>query len=114
MDGASLVGQVRRKLHALISDESRGWGDASNALRRIASRESIPVSYLWRILYRWRELKDVRSSVLLKVSLAHGAMCERQLRKYRDEREETQAAGWITEALVSAAESLAGQDDQEN
>lgn len=112
MDGVSLVGQIRKKLQALVSDESRGWGDAANALRRIAVRECVSHSYLWRILYRHRELKDVRSSVLFKVTIAHRLMCERQLRRFEDERREAEATGWVTEAVLRAAACAAGEIDQ--
>lgn len=113
MDGATLVFHTRKKLGDLVKAESRGWGDDSNALRRLSTHFRIPFSYLWRLLYKHEEVKDVRGSVLLKLWIAHEAMCERQKEKYWKERGEAEPTGRISQALVSAASALAGEADAE-
>ncbi len=112
MDGATLVLRTRRKLTDLVKDESRGWGDESNALQRIAQNMRVSTSYLWRLLYKRDELKDVRGSVLLKIHLAHEAMRERQQRKFDEEFGEAAPETWLDKALVSAASALARTEEE--
>lgn len=114
MDSASIVLQAQKKLRDLIRDESRGWGDDRNAVGRIAARLRIPFSYLWRLLYRAGEMKDIRSTVFLKLSIAHNELRERQMRRMEHERGETTASTWLTQNLVRAGDLLAGESNREN
>lgn len=109
-----LVVSAQKKLRALVRDESRGWGDDKNALQRIATRIGVPCSYLWRLLYRSREMKDVRAGVLLKLSMAYDALCERQMRRLHHEREERNPADWIAQDLTRAADALVSKDNRKD
>lgn len=112
MVGITLVRHARAKLGDLVKEESRGWGDDNNALGRLAQHYRVPFSYLWRVLYKHRELKDVRGSVLLKIWSAHEAMCERQQNKFRTERAGAEPAGWISAVVMRAADALAGEEEE--
>lgn len=42
---------------------------------------------------------------------AHADVCERQMRKFKDELDRTKAKSWLGKALVSAAVAVAGEED---
>lgn len=49
----------------LIRWEATGWGDAGNAMRRVATRARVPFSKLWALKYR--PPKEIASHVLSRL-----------------------------------------------
>ena len=88
----------------LIRWEATGWGDAGNAMRRVATRARVPFSKLWALKYR--PPKEIASHVLSRLEAIHAAERERQLRKLADEVTLTAAAAGSDHAAVRAGEAL--------
>lgn len=90
---------------------TRGPGDLENAMRSIERDYGVDYWILWQLRYRAQAVKDVGATVYLRLQAAYRAECDRQLRRYQHEREETEAKGRIAEAVIGAADALAGTDD---
>ncbi|WP_342152366.1 hypothetical protein [Methylorubrum sp. SB2] len=63
----------------LIRWEAEGWGDAGNAMGRVARSAGIPFRKLWALKYR--PPKTIASHILSALEAAHAAEKQRQLRK---------------------------------
>ena len=92
----------------MVQRELRGPGDLDNAMRRVAERHGIPFATLWGL--RYRPPKDVFVGVYLKLQAAYVSECLRQERLLRHERENTKAKGVLGEALIRAADAVAGEE----
>ncbi|MDX0801669.1 hypothetical protein GOD37_22135 [Sinorhizobium medicae] len=78
---------------ALMNAEFKGRGDREKAVRgRLADKTGIPESYLYRLQYKTREMRDIAGSAYRALMLAHMAYEEMCLRneeaaaKHRAER----------------------------
>lgn len=98
------VSQARTWADDLIRWEATGWGDAGNAMRRVATRARVPFSKLWALKYR--PPKEIASHVLSRLEAVHAAERERQLRKLADETSLTASIAGCDHAAVRAAEAL--------
>jgi hypothetical protein len=110
MNSAVFVDQARSHLKELVRVESRGWGDAENAMRRIAKREELSFSALWALTYK--PPKSVCASVFYKLTLAREAMRVQQLERYRSDRDSTEGTNWVSQAFLRAADAAIGPDDR--
>lgn len=106
MSAAAFVDQARDWAREIVNADVRGPGDLENAMRRVEQRYGLPFASLWAL--RYRPPKDVGVSIYTKLQAAHADVCERQMRKFRDELDRTKATGWLGETLIRAADSLAG------
>ena len=106
MNASAFVIQARDWARDVVNADVRGPGDLENAMRRVEQRCGIPFAALWGL--RYRPPKDVGVSIYTKLQAAHADMCERQMRKFRDELDRTKATGWVGETLIRAADALAG------
>lgn len=62
----------------LMDAEFKGRGDREKSVRgRIAARTGIPESYLFRIQYKFSEMKDVAGSAYRALMLAHDELVAR-------------------------------------
>ena len=109
MSSAVYVEQARSQLDDLVREESRGSGDTANAIRRIARREGLSFSYLWRV--RYREIKDVYASTFFTLNAAHEAMCDRMERRLQDAKKQYEGTTRISEALLRLAGAAGGNSD---
>ena len=73
------VSIARQMNDDLIRWEAEGWGDAGNAMGRVARRVGVPLSKLWALKYR--PPKQIASHILRQIEAAHAAAQERELRK---------------------------------
>jgi O-acetyl-ADP-ribose deacetylase (regulator of RNase III) len=69
-----------RRISAFLVETERGkcGGDVDLAIHRAASRYGFEESSLRSLRYRWRELQDVKASVLERLREAYEAVYERQ------------------------------------
>ena len=88
----------------LIRWESRGPGDLSNAMRRLAGRAQLPFGKLWAL--RYRPPKEIASHVLARIEAAHAAEKQRQLRMLAHDAKITSAITGPDHPAVRAAEAL--------
>lgn len=88
----------------LVRWEAKGWGDAGNAMKRVAARAKVPLSKVWALKYR--PPKEIASHVLSRLEAAHAAERERQLRKLADETALTALVAGNDHPAVRAAEAL--------
>ena len=76
---------------ALMDDEFKGRGDREKTVRgRVSVKTGIPESYLFRLQYKTREMKDVAGSVYRALMLAYDDMClrnEEMAAKHRADRQ---------------------------
>lgn len=81
---------------ALMDAEFKGRGDREKAVRgRIADETGIPESYLYRLQYKTRGMKDVAGSAYRALMLAYEDLCQRNeeaAAKHRAERLELRKA----------------------
>ena len=98
------IARAQDRFADLVRWEAHGWGDAGNAMRRIATRTSIPFGKLWALKYR--PPKEIASHILARLEAAHAAERERQLRKLADEVTLTARVAGSDHAAVRAAEAL--------
>lgn len=96
---------------AMVRRESRGHGDADNALQRLSRRYGISYRTLWGLKYR--KPKDLLASVYLKLQSAYEAELERQKRLLANEIAIAKAKGWASPNLVSSVQSALGEVDGE-
>lgn len=75
---------------ALMDREFRGRGDKEKSARhRLSEKIGIPASYLFRLQYKTRSMKDVAGSVYRALMIAYHNACEKNeaaADRYRDER----------------------------
>jgi hypothetical protein len=75
---------------ALLDREFRGRGDREKSVRhRLAKKIGIPESYLFRLQYKTRDMKEVAGSVYRALMIAYHNACEKNeaaADRYRDER----------------------------
>lgn len=58
--------------------EFKGRGDREKSVRgRLAAKTGIPESYLYRLQYRFAEMRDVAGSAYRALKLAHDELCAR-------------------------------------
>lgn len=61
---------------ALMDMEFRGRGDREKTVRgRVSKRTGIPESYLFRLQYKTREMKDVAGSAYRALKLTYDELC---------------------------------------
>ena len=61
---------------ALMDSEYRGRGDREKSVRgRVSKRTGIPESYLFRLQYKTREMKDVAGSAYRALMLSYNELC---------------------------------------
>jgi hypothetical protein len=106
MTAAVFVDLSRSHLEELVQAESRGRGDAGNALRRIATREGISFSTLWVLIYK--RPKSVDASVFYKLTIAREAMRDQ---RYQSSRKNTEAVGWVSQTFLRVADALVRVED---
>lgn len=110
MRAAAYVEEAAKMSRDLVNRESRGAGDTDNAMRRVERKWGVPYSLLWGL--RYRRPKDITVGNWLSVRQAWEAQREEQIKRFEHERAITQAKGWLSTALVSAADALAGAQDK--
>ena len=112
----SLVGEApvsdaalaRDILDDLIRYESRGHGDADNALRRLgAIDDDVPYGFLWNLKYKPPE--RVQPKKLRGLLRLHAYVCERLLRKLEHDLERTREIAGSLDPAVVAAEAVLRQ-----
>ncbi|SMF65654.1 hypothetical protein SAMN02982989_3388 [Xaviernesmea oryzae] len=74
----------------LMDREFRGRGDREKSVRgRLADRIGVSESYLFRLQYKTREMKDVAGEVYRRLKLAYEEACQKNeaaADRYRNER----------------------------
>lgn len=90
---------------------TRGPGDIENAMRSIEREYGVDYWLLWQLRYRAQTLKDIGISSFDALRGAYQAEYARQAIRFEHERTITEASGRIAEALVGAADALAGTED---
>lgn len=74
----------------LMNLEFKGRGDREKSIRhRLSKRTGIPESYLYRLQYKTREMRDVAGEVYRRLKLEYDHICENNeaaADRYRDER----------------------------
>ena len=74
----------------LMDREFKGRGDREKSARyRLSKRTGVPESYLFRLQYKTREMKDVAGEVYRRLRLAYDQAClanEEAADRYRAER----------------------------
>lgn len=99
------ISRARQFSDDLIRWEATGWGDAGNAMHRIATRTGIPFGKLWAL--RYRPPKEIASHILSRLEAAHAAAKERELRKLaHDVTLTARVAGRDHPAVVEASTIL--------
>ena len=82
--------QAKGWADALLDREFRGRGDKEKSVRhRLAKKIGIPESYLFRLQYKTRDMKEVAGSVYRALMIAYHNACEKNeaaADRYRDER----------------------------
>lgn len=74
MSSADLAaGYVRR----MVEEETRGWGDQSNALDRICRRNSLPFGTMENL--RVGRVKTVEAGLMARIRGAYLDLCQRQV-----------------------------------
>lgn len=69
--------EAKRWADDLMDMEFKGRGDREKTARgRLAKKVGLPESYLYRLQYKTREMKDVAGSVYRALMLAYDAACE--------------------------------------
>lgn len=86
---AEIVITEARTLARFLIEIERGkcGGDVDVAIHRTASRWGLEEGAMRALRYRWRELQDIRASVLERLREAYEAVYERQRRRAEIERE---------------------------
>jgi hypothetical protein len=73
--------EARQWAEVLLDAECKGRKDRESPIRyRLAKKLGIPESYIFRLVYKTKEMNDVRGSVYRTLMLAHKAYelaCER-------------------------------------
>lgn len=86
----SALNEAKGWADALIREEFRGRGDREKTARaRVSSKTGVPDSYLFRLTYKTREMRDVAGSVYRALKIAYDDMCahnEAMAEKHRADR----------------------------
>lgn len=109
MNPAAFVDHTVELNRRLVNGECRGPGDLENAMRRVEMKWGIPFSVSWAL--RYRKPKTVAADIYARHLQAVETHREIQLNRLQHERSITEAKGWFTSALVSAADFVGGKDD---
>lgn len=100
---------------ALMDAEFKGRGDREKSVRgRVADKTGVPESYLFRLQYKTREMKDVAGSVYRALMLAYEDMClknEEAAAKHRADRHELRK---VNEANHQRSKSSVGMGEASN
>ncbi len=74
----------------LMNREFKGRGDREKSVRgRLSDRTGIPESYLYRLQYKFAEMRDVAGSAYRALKIEYDALCEKHetaADRYRNER----------------------------
>lgn len=93
---------------ALMTAEFRGRGDREKAVRfRLSKKTGVPESYLFRLTYKAREMRDVSGEVFMRLHDEYVRMCERN---------ESAAANYKAERLAlsrARQDAVAQRSDQQ-
>lgn len=86
----SALDEARGWASALMDHEFKGRGDREKSIRyRLSRKIGVPESYLYRLQYKTREMKDVAGSVYRALMIAYNNACEKNeaaAARYRAER----------------------------
>jgi hypothetical protein len=99
----AFVHEARQWAKELCRQESRGPGDYSNAMRRVARKASVPFGLIWNLHYR--PPKTISADIYASL----GAFYVEQRRRYREETKNIVVTTSLGRALLSAANHLAGE-----
>lgn len=102
-----LVEKARCWIDTLARAESKGRGDYSYAMRRVADRLRIPFGFLIEMTYR--PPKTISAGRFLALAEAFDEHLQRQ--KYREERAAFEPNTALGKILVRAADLAAGEED---
>lgn len=84
----TIVGEARTLATFLVEAErGKCGGDVDVALHRAASRWGVEEGALRSLRYRWRDLRDVKASLLERLREAYEAVYERERRLLAFERD---------------------------
>lgn len=90
MSDASALEEAKGWADALLNREFRGRGDKEKSVRhRLSKKIGIPESYLFRLQYKTRDMKEVAGSVYRALMLAYHTTCEKNeaaAERYREQR----------------------------
>jgi hypothetical protein len=76
MSSVALI-EAKSWADALMDEEFKGRGDREKSVRfRLAKRTGIRESYLYRLQYKTREMKDVAGEVYRRLKLEYEAVCQ--------------------------------------
>lgn len=103
---AALVEKAQGWIDFLTRDESKGRGDYSYAMRRIADRLRIPFGFLLEMTYR--PPKQISAGRFLTLAAAYDECLQR--RKYREERAAFEPTTSLGKILVRTADFVAGEE----
>lgn len=99
----------------LMDLEFKGRGDREKSARgRLSDKIGVPESYLFRLQYKTREMKDVAGSVYRALMLAYEDMClknEEAAAKHRADRHELRK---VNEANHQRSKSSVGMGEASN
>lgn len=112
MTGALYVDECAEWARRLTQTEARGPGDIDNAWRRLEIRYGLPWRVFWAL--RYRRPKDITASIYFRLLAAYEDVCERQARKLQHEIEVTKAKAGAAHPAVVAAETVVGEDDDQD
>lgn len=106
----SAVDLAREWARLMINRESRGPGDRTNAMRRIAKRNGLSFNLLWSLIYR--PPSDMFCGVFDKLEKAY----ENELRRTADllehERKTIDPKTAVGKTLVGLSDRLAGSQNE--
>lgn len=100
---------------ALMDMEFRGRGDREKSVRgRVSKRTGIPESYLFRLQYKTREMKDVAGSAYRALKLTYDELCRlNEEAADRHHAERMRIRGIHEEADEKPAQAGLGMDSSE-
>lgn len=89
MNSIALI-EAKSFANALMDHEFKGRGDREKSVRyRLAKRCGVPESYLYRLQYKTRDMKDVAGEVYRRLRMEYEAMCianEEAAERYKRDR----------------------------
>ena len=84
------ITEAKAWANELMNREFSGRGDREKSARfRLSKKTGVPESYLFRLQYKTREMKDVAGEVYRRLKLAYDAVClanEQAAERYKTER----------------------------
>lgn len=100
----------------LMNREFKGRGDREKSARgRLAKKCGVPESYLFRLQYKTREMKDVAGSVYRALMIAYDEACranEEAADRYKAERQKRRDGNEkANQERASAAQGMGASDD---